>query len=299
MTGECVPPIARSNVVEQERRLVAAELARQQRAKLTGRPDEMVTAHPLYAIDEDGFILNQASLYMLLSLITFDNQSEPDAWLNGIMSKDFVYDYHETFLRLLNSADVPPSHWLLKTSHHTFYLDTLLRHYPHALLVTIHRRLDEVLPSFYSLMLLRVKDYFNEADSISRDRMRKQSIQSIDKMLELMMEFHTRQCHELDQSHNKTFDVTYDDLMKQPIENVRRIYDHYDLHWSDEFEVAMRAWLCENPQGKQGRHTYSLNQLGLTREDIEARYADYINMFLRSSTVETTETAVVADKQAT
>jgi hypothetical protein len=290
MFGECVPPIARSDLIEQERRLVAVKFAMQQREKVTGRPNDLVLAHPIYTIEEDYLILRHTSVDILLSQLIFDIQSEPDAWFNDLMTKDFAYDYHETFLRLLNSVDAPRSHWLLKTPMHTFYLDTLLRHYPHAILIMNHRRLDDILSSCCRAHLTRVNGSFDEVDSTSRDRVTKRIIQRIDKMVELVMEFRTRRRHQSDQSHNSIFDVTYNDLMKQPIETVRRIYDHCGLRWSDEFEVAMRSWLRENPQGKQGRHTYSLSEFGLIREDIEARYADYINLFLRSSTEETTKT---------
>ena len=69
--------------------------------------------------------------------------------------------------------------------------------------------------------------------------------------------------------------------MKQPIDTVRRIYSHFGLQYSSEFEEAMNTWLHDNPQGKQGRHTYNLAEYGLKHEDIQTRYADYINLFLR------------------
>ncbi|CAF3393572.1 unnamed protein product [Rotaria sp. Silwood2] len=77
-------------------------------------------------------------------------------------------------------------------------------------------------------------------------------------------------------------DILYDDLLERPIATVRRIYDHFDLRWTKEFETAMDAWLRDNPQGKQGRNAYSLDEFDLTREDIDTRHIDYINLFLHS-----------------
>ena len=68
--------------------------------------------------------------------------------------------------------------------------------------------------------------------------------------------------------------------MERPIAIVRNIYDHFGLDYSDEFEEAMKKWLHDNPQGKQGRNTYHLADVNLTAEDIEKRYADYIDRFL-------------------
>jgi hypothetical protein len=59
------------------------------------------------------------------------------------------------------------------------------------------------------------------------------------------------------------------------------LYDHFDyLQWSDEFEEAMRKWLIENPQGKQGRHSYSLAEFNLETQMNKQLYQDYEKMFL-------------------
>ncbi|CAF1264455.1 unnamed protein product [Rotaria sordida] len=52
---------------------------------------------------------------------------------------------------------------------------------------------------------------------------------------------------------------------------------------SNEMKTAIHNWLLENPQGKQGRNKYSLVEFGLTKEDLERRYADYNKLFLSST----------------
>lgn len=80
----------------------------------------------------------------------------------------------------------------------------------------------------------------------------------VDIWIERVIEYRSRQT-----SPKNVFDVQYTDLMKDPIGTVRRIYDHFDLlQWSDEYEEAMRIWLIDNPQGKQGRNSYSLAEFG-------------------------------------
>ncbi|CAF1181863.1 unnamed protein product [Rotaria sordida] len=77
-----------------------------------------------------------------------------------------------------------------------------------------------------------------------------------------------------------------------PIGVVHQIYDYFDLHWSNEMEMTIRDWLLKNPQGKQGRHTYSLAEFGLNREDIETLYADYTNLFLSSDNQSSSTTSI-------
>lgn len=140
-----------------------------------------------------------------------------------------------------------------------------------------HRRLDEVFPSFCSLTWAAADFHFDEDNSTARDILTFRGIEYMNISIERIVEFRTRP----HQSQKPIFDVSYDDLVAQPIDTVRRIYTHFDLQWSSEFEEAMNIWLHNNPQGKQGRHTYSLTKYGLKNEDIETRYADYIHLFLR------------------
>ena len=283
MVVESVPPISRSNLVEQQRRSAALRLVEEQEKKLTTQASDISSFHPSFVIDEDFYILYQAGLMVFDRTITGVDQSECDSWLFDIMNKHFAYDYHETFLRMLNSVDAPHSHWLLKAYMHNLYLDTLLCHYPHARLIMTHRRLHEVIPSFCSFMWNVNKMYYDKTDSIVRDATIKRSIRLIDKMIACIMKFRTEQTQLSHESQTKIFDVTYDDLIEQPIVTVHRLYDCFGLQWSDEFEIAMKQWLHDNPQGKQGHHSYNLADIGLTREDMEPRYAHYTKLFLRSS----------------
>lgn len=283
MVVESVPPISRSNLVEQERRSAALRSVDEQQKKLTNQSSDITKFHPSFAIDEDFYILYQAGLIVFDRTIVGVEQSESDNWLFNIMNKHFAYDYHQTFLRMLNSVDAPHSHWLLKAYVHNLYLDTILGHYPNAALIMTHRRLDEVIPSFCSFMQNVNKMYYDQTNSIVRDATINRSIRLIDKMIECIVKFRTKQSQLPDQSQRNIFDVTYDDLMEQPITTVHRIYDYFGLRWSDKFEKAMEQWLFDNPQGKQGRHSHNLAEICLTHEDIKASYAQYTKLFLRSS----------------
>jgi hypothetical protein len=53
---------------------------------------------------------------------------------------------------------------------------------------------------------------------------------------------------------------------------VKKIYQHFDLEYTDEFKKRMGAYLENNKQGKYGRHKYSLEEYGF---DGEALYGDY------------------------
>ncbi|CAF1391486.1 unnamed protein product [Adineta steineri] len=279
MCVDIVPPISRSNSVEHEKRMDARISYFGQIALFEAEAKHIFACHPYFPIDEDYYILRQASFLPFFTMITSDQVSDDGTWLLEELNKDYVYDYHELFLRMLNSVDAPRSHWVLKTPVHSFKLDAILQHYPNAAIVMTHRRLDEVLPSSCSLAWSLGSVHLDKRDAASRNTIKKQTLQFIDKAIECTVDFRTRLDRMRDAKRKNLFDVAYNDLMEQPIVTVRRIYDYFGLRWSDEFERAMQIWLCNNPQGKQGRHSYSLKECDLTREDIETRYADYINLF--------------------
>ncbi|CAF1140637.1 unnamed protein product [Rotaria sp. Silwood1] len=281
---ECVPPISRTNAEEQQRRIDALRTFTSYREQLLGRPRKYVEVHPVHDIEEDMLILMQGGLNMLVKTLSPIDQVEMDQWFYDDTNKDFAYDYHKIFLRMLNSVDSPRSHWVLKAPMHSLFLGTLTRHYANALIIMTHRNLDEALPSICSLTLAYGSDYYDVSDPENRSTLETQAIQTTEHSIDCIVKFRTSDRRAQEPSYNRIFDVNYEDLMREPIVIVRGIYQHFGLNWSDEFETNMQHWLRENPQGKQGRHTYNLSQFNLTHEDIAVQYADYINMFLSSPT---------------
>ena len=75
------------------------------------------------------------------------------------------------------------------------------------------------------------------------------------------------------------FDVYYSAMIKEPIETIHAIYDHFDYGFADVFQKRIAAWLDKNPQGKHGTHRYSLETFGLTRDMINDRFAFYCEYF--------------------
>ncbi|CAF0878162.1 unnamed protein product [Rotaria sordida] len=282
MRIDVVPPIARSDSTEQNRRIGISN-AQQDSEYFSSLLVQIAASHACFPIEEDHQILRQASYFPMFTVIANNEDCNVESWIRNEMSKDYAYDYHEIFLRMLNSVDMPQSHWLLKSPLHIFCLDKFLQNYPNSLLIMTHRNLDEVLPSLCSLSLSGMELYFDNTNSIFRDRIIKQSCQFLDTAIECIMKFRASQNGILYQTKKNIFDLSYNDLMKDPIGVVHQIYDYFNLQWSNEFEMTMRNWLLKNPQGKQGRHTYSLDKFGLNREDIEKRYADYTKLFLSST----------------
>ena len=70
-------------------------------------------------------------------------------------------------------------------------------------------------------------------------------------------------------------DLRYVDLVADPVGSVRRVYDHIGSELSPPTEAAVAAYAADNRQGKYGRHSYSLGELGLDAADLRDRFAPY------------------------
>jgi hypothetical protein len=75
------------------------------------------------------------------------------------------------------------------------------------------------------------------------------------------------------------FDLYYTALLRDPIGEVRRLYDWVGLELSLESERAMACWLEKNPQDRFGLRPYSLDAFGLTKRDLEPIFCDYLAAF--------------------
>jgi hypothetical protein len=75
------------------------------------------------------------------------------------------------------------------------------------------------------------------------------------------------------------FDLHYHEFVRDPIAEVRRIYEHFGEALSADAEAAMTAHLAASPQGRYGSHEYSLEKTGLAPEQVNERFADYCAHF--------------------
>jgi len=70
-------------------------------------------------------------------------------------------------------------------------------------------------------------------------------------------------------------DVTYPELIADPIGTVRAVCDYFGYPFDTEFEARARRRLAEDPQHKHGVHRYSLEQFGLDPAAVDEQFAAY------------------------
>jgi hypothetical protein len=176
-----------------------------------------------------------------------------------------AFRYHKRLLQFLQSE--APGRWTLKNPWHPLFLDVLHETYPDAQLVMTHRDPAEVLGSACSLIKAVRPVYTDHVDleAIGRD-----FAETFEIMIARMLAY--REKHGWD----AIYDVQYVDTLKDPIGVMRGIYAHFGEDLTPEAEAAMQTYMANNRQGKHGRHSYTLEEFGLSKEAVHERFAGYI-----------------------
>jgi len=156
--------------------------------------------------------------------------------------------------------------WVLKTPHHQEYFDPLLQVFPKALLVHTHRDPLKTSPSLFS-MLTHLQMIFS--DEVDPKRVASHWLGKIENMARRALATRERV------ADRGFIDVSYYDLIKDPLPEVVRIYEAAGLELTTPTVRLMQASQKVNKQHKYGRHKYSLADFGMTKEDVEPRIATY------------------------
>ena len=175
-----------------------------------------------------------------------------------------AYAYHRRALQVLQSR--APGRWSLKSPAHCFDLDALVATYPDARLVMTHRDPVTVVASVCSLIRC-LSGTFSDADHTAYIN---------EHWTGVVEDAVGRVAAHREQHGDDAFvDIRYDDLVADPVDAVRRIYDHFGDELGDEAVERMQRYADANPKGAHGAHRYRLEDLGLDRDALEARFADY------------------------
>lgn len=179
-----------------------------------------------------------------------------------------AFRFHKRTLQALQHH--AGGNWTLKNPWHPLFLDALYETYPDAQLVMTHRDPAEVVGSCCSLIKFVRQIY---SDDVDLEGIGKSFIDTFQLMIDRSDAF--REKHGPDSIH----DVQYADTVSDPLGTVRGIYDHFGETLSPEADAAMRAYMTDNPKGKHGKHSYSLEEYGLTKQSVRDRFSDYIERY--------------------
>jgi hypothetical protein len=181
------------------------------------------------------------------------------------------YRVYREHLQVFQAAE-PRCRLTLKAPIHMANVEPLLAAIPNAKIVQLHRDPVAVLGSVNSLFytLHRVV-----TERVDLPRLGKANLELIGRGMERHIEARGRL------PSDAIVDVYYDDLIREPLETVRSIYDRLGFVLAPEFELRLRRFIEQNPQHKHGRHRYRVDAFALSDAEIRARLAGYLERFPR------------------
>lgn len=185
--------------------------------------------------------------------------------------REAKYQDYADLLKVLQ-ANQPGRRLVLKAPEHVDALDALLKAVPNAMVVQTHRNPVAQLGSYLSLGRMTRSMSTDKLD-IRRDT---------DSQLALTDASVNRILVAREGLGDQVFDVQYDQLIANPLQQLNSIYAHFDLPLSSVSQQAVRQHSSKNKQNKHGRHGYSLEEYGLSQGQIKERYSQYSERFLHA-----------------
>jgi hypothetical protein len=187
------------------------------------------------------------------------------AWLRG---QDWTgaYRRHRRNLQLIGLGT--GRRWVLKNPSHLFALDALLAVYPDALIVQTHRSPEVAIASVCSLAAQATAGWSDTfaGEVIGRDQ--------LELWASGLERFGTERARHDSDPSSRFFDVSYDDLVADPVGTAEAVYAHFGLPFGGAAADAMRA--LSTGGRALAAHRYTLADFGLTQEQVEERFGPAI-----------------------
>jgi hypothetical protein len=191
-----------------------------------------------------------------------------------IEDKRPIFRYERIFFTMLDAYRPAKSHWTFKAPNYAPYFPLIFEEFPDASVVMTHRNPIITQPSICRLMeswcIAFDKDGFF-------DKHRFGQFQRAFIEHSLKVPFRYRKEHP--EKEEQIIDCVYKELFSDPVKMVQKIYEKFNLEYTDEFEKRMKVYLKNNKQGKYGRHQYSLEEYGFNRDQLYQEYQEYMDHY--------------------
>jgi hypothetical protein len=252
------PPVIEGELGDPRRLAYASELDR--------IPADLRAMH-LYEVDatvEDSEVLGMAFHGQQFTLPVYGYH---EWWRQSDNQETFAY--HRRVLGMLQSQR-PPTLWLLKAPHHTFHLDALVSNYPEARFVMTHRDPAKAVASYASFVAAIFPASETERDLV---RLGSEVRRHLRIGMERALAARTRV------GEDRFLDIHHGELVANPIETIRNIYEFINLEFSPDVEKDMLRWNSLNRPGAHGTHHYDPATFGLRSDEVRDEFRFYTSQF--------------------
>jgi hypothetical protein len=195
-------------------------------------------------------------------------------WLEAHGHED-AFRFHKKFLQYLQAGK--PARWVLKCPDHTFTLSAILRVYPDARFVILHRDPIAVLGSVAHLTQVLRQPFLREIDA---GEIGAQVAARWTQGANLLLEFDRR----TDVPAAAKFHMQYEEFTADPVLAVERIYAHFGEELTEPGRQAMRRMAEAKPRGGYGRHApYRLEAFKLSVPALQKAFLPYVQQYCQAA----------------
>ncbi|MGD2143527.1 MAG: sulfotransferase [Anaerolineae bacterium] len=226
------------------------------------------------APEEDEYLLIHifSSLKIWLYAAMLD-ETEPYTYFDTRMpdeEKDRIMTFYRRCVqRHLYTHGDSGQRYLAKDPHFSPMVDTLFRYLPSAKFIYLVRNPLDMIPSYISLKEDEWQLLGNPAERYA----------SRQYVLDMADHWYSYPLERLAQApHDSFIVVSFNDLVSDARQTVTEIYDRFGMELSPEFDEILRE-TTEKARQYESEHEYSLQEMGLTREQIVTRYQPVFERF--------------------
>jgi hypothetical protein len=181
-----------------------------------------------------------------------------------------AYEYQKLVLQVLQSG--APGRWSLKMPSHSVHLEALLKVFPDARLVWAHRDPYKATGSLCNLLMLPAGMNL-KPEAIDKAALGQNCKHQMREHVMRPLAVRKRIGDE------RFFDLHYAAFLRDPMEQMRSLYEWDGLPFTAEVEQRMLAWLAANPQHKLGKARYTLAEYGLSVDELAPVFKEYLAAF--------------------
>lgn len=236
----------------------------------------LATTHPWDVLGPDEEIMLLENTFLAWMPESHAHVPEFGRWVRE-QDRTPAYAYLKTLLQFLQwqkkRAGSPGRSWVLKAPFHLGTVEVLLEAFPDATVVQTHRDPFETIPSICSLQLFLWQLGCDDPDPHECGALWGGNWQhALTHALEMRESRYP----------DRFLDVWYKDVARDPVSQVRRIYEATGRSLSPEAEASARQWASENRRENHPPHEYTMEKFGFSEEQLARDFRAYRERFILS-----------------
>lgn len=193
------------------------------------------------------------------------------AWIDA-HGHDEAFEFHRKFLQVLQHG-AEGERWVLKCPDHSFCLDAIVKTYPDARFIVVHRDPMKVFASVAHLTEVLRRPFLKNIDPVEiGSQVTERWIDGAQRLVAF------DQRGDIDPA--KKINVHYEELANAPMAAVARIYAHFDLALSGAATNAFETQLNGRKSGGYGgERRYVPDRFGINPKLLKPQFSNYMNYF--------------------